>query len=66
VPKWAQPWLLTLLRTIFHQPDAVDLHAQFDRVVDALAAKYPVPEEHLDDARADLLAFTAIDPTAEF
>src|SRR5919205_737666 len=36
VPKSAQPWVATLVRTIFDQPDAEQVHAQFDRVVDAL------------------------------
>jgi putative transposase len=59
VPKSAQPWVLTLLRTVFDQPDAVEVRAQFDRVVDALEAKFPAAAEHLDAARDDLLAFTA-------
>jgi transposase-like protein len=59
VPKSTQPWVLTLLRTVFDQPDADQVHVQFDRVVDALLAKFPAAAEHLDDARADLLAFTA-------
>ena len=36
----------------------VNVHAQFDRVVTALADRYPDAAEHLDDARADPLAFT--------
>ncbi len=59
VPKSAQPWVATLVRTIFDQPDADAVAAQFDRVIDAIAAKYPAAAEHLDDARADLLAFAA-------
>ena len=59
MPKSAQPWVLTLLRTVFDQPDAVEVAAQFDRVVDALAAQFPAAAEHLADAREDLLAFTA-------
>jgi putative transposase len=59
VPKSAQPWVLTLLRTVFDQPDAVEVAAQFDRVVDGLSAKFPAAAEHLDTARADLLTFTA-------
>ena len=59
VPKSAQPWVLTLLRTVFDQPDADEVAAQFDRVVDALAAKFPAAAEHLAEAREDLLAFTA-------
>jgi putative transposase len=58
VPKSAQPWVLTLLRTVFDQPDADEVHAQCDRVVEGLEAKFPAAAEHLDHARADLLAFT--------
>lgn len=58
VPKSAQPWVLTLLRTVFDQPDTESVHAQFDRVVDGLAEKFPVAAEHLDQARGDLLAFS--------
>ena len=59
VPKSAQPHLATQVRTIFDQADATAVHAQFDRVVTALADNYPEAAEHLDAARADLLAFTA-------
>jgi transposase-like protein len=59
VPKSAQPWLATMVRTIFDQPDAAEVAAQYARVVDAIAAKYPAAAEHLDQARDDLLAFTA-------
>jgi transposase-like protein len=31
VRKSAQPWVLTLLRTIFDQPDTAEVRAQFDR-----------------------------------
>ena len=41
VPKSAQPWVATLVRTIFDQPDAEPVRAQHARVVDALEAKYP-------------------------
>ena len=47
------------MRTIFEQPDADAVRAQHGRVVDALEAKFPAAAEHLDDARDDLLAFTA-------
>jgi putative transposase len=50
----------TLVRTIFDQPDAAEVHAQFGRVVDALEAKLPAAAEHLSAAEADLLAFTAV------
>ncbi len=35
------------------------MHAQFDRVIDALTEKLPAVAGHLEDARADILAFTA-------
>jgi putative transposase len=59
VPKSAQPWIATLVRTIFDQPDADQVTAQFARVVDTIAGKYPDAANHLDEARDDLLAFTA-------
>jgi putative transposase len=59
VPKTAQPWVATLVRTVFDQPDAEAVKAQFDRVVATIAEKFPAAADHLDDARADLLAFTS-------
>ena len=60
VTKSSQPWVATLVRTIFDQPDAAEVHAQFDRVVAALEVKLPAAAEHLAEAREDLLAFTAM------
>src|ERR1700759_1311534 len=59
VPKSAQPWVSTLVRTIFEQPDAASVRAQHAQVTAALEAKLPQAAEHLDAARADILAFTA-------
>ena len=59
MPKSAQPWVATLVRTIFEQPDAASVRAQHAQVVTALEAKFPAAAEHLDDARDDILAFTA-------
>jgi putative transposase len=58
VPKSAQPWIATLVRTIFDQPDADAVTAQYGRVVATIEAKFPAAAEHLDAARDDLLAFT--------
>jgi transposase-like protein len=58
VPKSAQPWVATLVRTVFDQPDADAVRQQFDRVVQTVEAKFPAAAEHLDEARGDLLAFT--------
>jgi putative transposase len=59
VNKTSQPWVATLVRTIFDQPDEAEVHAQFGRVVTALEGKLPSAAEHLAGARDDLLAFTA-------
>ncbi len=59
VPKSAQPWVSTLVRTIFEQPDTASVRAQHAQVVAALEAKFPAAAAHLDDAREDILAFTA-------
>jgi putative transposase len=58
VPRSAQPHVATQLRTIFDQADADAVSAQYDRVVAALGETFPDADEHLDEARADLLAFT--------
>jgi putative transposase len=59
VSKTSQSWVATLVRTIFDQPDAAQVAAQFDRVVAALEARLPAAAAHLSEARDDLLAFTA-------
>ena len=58
-PKSSWGWVKALLHSIYDQPDAAAVHAQFDRVVDALAEKLPNVAAHLEEARADILAFTA-------
>ena len=58
-PKSSWGWVKALLHSIYDQPDAEAVHAQFDRVVDALTEKLPAVAEHLEKARADILAFTA-------
>jgi putative transposase len=59
VPKSAQPWVATMVRTIFEQPDAQAVHTQHRQVVEALEAKFPDAAAHLDEAAPDILAFTA-------
>ena len=58
-PKTSWPWVRALLHSVYDQPDAASVHAQFDRILDALADKLPKVAEHLEAARADVLAFTA-------
>jgi transposase-like protein len=59
VPKSAWPWVSTLVRTIFEQPDAASVRAQHRQVTEALEAKFPQAAAHLDEAGPDILAFTA-------
>ena len=58
-PKSSWGWVKALLHSIYDQPDAEAVHAQFDRVVDALHEKLTTVAEHLEETRADILAFTA-------
>jgi putative transposase len=62
VPKAAQAMVATLVRTIFAQPDATQVHAQFARVVDQLTGQFPAAAEFLIDAETDLLAFSSFPP----
>ncbi|OHU46149.1 IS256 family transposase [Mycobacteroides chelonae] len=58
-PKASWPWVRTLLHSVYDQPDADSVAAQYDRIVDALVDKLPKVADHLEGARPDLLAFTA-------
>jgi transposase-like protein len=58
-PKSAWGWVRALLHSVYDQPDATSVHAQFGRVLDALEDKFPQVAAHLDAARPDILAFTS-------
>src|SRR5215207_1122992 len=58
VPKTAGPMVASIIRTIFAQPDAAHVHAQFDEVARMLGRSHPKVAEMLEAARDDLLAFT--------
>jgi len=58
-PKSSWGWVKAMLHSIYDQPDAKSVHAQFDRVIDTLVEKLPAVAEHLEEARADILGFTA-------
>jgi hypothetical protein len=51
-------WLAVkaMLHSVYDQPDAPAVHAQFDRLLDYVDQKLPAVFEHLDRARADLLS----------
>jgi transposase-like protein len=57
-PKSSWPWVKTMLHSVYDQVDAESVHAQFDRLLDAVADKLPAVADHLEAARADILAFT--------
>ncbi len=58
-PKSTWPAVKAMLHSVYDQPDAEAVHAQFDKLLDSVAQKLPEVAEHLDTARADVLAFTA-------
>jgi putative transposase len=58
VPKSAQGFVATMVRTIFAQPDAATVHEQHARIVDQLASRFPDAAALLEEAGPDLLAFT--------
>jgi transposase-like protein len=59
IPKAAQSAVATLVRSIFAQPDAETVHAQHAQVVEQLETRFPQAAQMLDEAAAELLAFTA-------
>jgi putative transposase len=58
-PKSAWGGVKAMLHSVYDQPDATAVHAQYDKMLDALADTLPAVHEHLDAARADVLAFTS-------
>jgi putative transposase len=58
VPKASAEMVAAAIRTIFAQPNADAVAAQFDRIVDTLAGEFPVVAAMLIDARDDLLQFS--------
>ena len=59
VPKRAQPWVATMIRTIYQQPSPEEVHAQHQRVVAQLEERFPEVAGRLEEAGPDILAFTA-------
>jgi putative transposase len=58
-PKSMWPAVKAMLHSVYDQPDAPAVHAQFDRLLDYVTEKLPAVAEHLAAAREDILAFTA-------
>ena len=57
-PKSMWPAVKAMLHSVYDQPDRPAVHAQFDRLLDYVEGKLPQVHDHLDGARADILAFT--------
>jgi putative transposase len=57
-PKAMWPAVKAMLHSVYDQPDATAVHAQFDRLIDYVTEKLPTVAEHLANARDDILAFT--------
>ena len=58
VPKRTQPWVATMVRSIYQQPSAEEVHSQHERVVAQLAERFPQAASIRDEFGADILAFT--------
>jgi transposase-like protein len=57
--KAAWPGVNAMLHSVYDQPDAEAVHAQFDKLLNTVADTRPAVHDHLDTARADILAFAA-------
>ena len=65
VPKSAQPWVATMVRTIYQQPSAEEVRSQLNRVVDQLDDRFSEASSMLAEAGPDILAFTSF-PSAHW
>ena len=59
VPRRAQPWVATMVRTIYQQPSPQEVHAQLERVIAQLQDPFPQVASLLGEAGADVLAFSS-------
>jgi len=59
VPKTAQPFVATLVRSIYQQAEASEVWARHGQVVEQLQARFPDAATMVADAGPDILAFTA-------
>jgi transposase-like protein len=58
-PRAMWPAVKAMLHSVYDQPDAAAVHAQFDRLLDYVGDRLPEVHDHLDAARGDILAFTS-------
>ena len=58
-PKALWPAVKAMLHSVYDQPDAASVNAQYDRLLDYVHDKLPAVCDHLDQAREDVLAFAS-------
>ena len=58
VPKGQGDYVAAAFRMIFAQPTAEDVHAAWDKTRDELAARFPKLGPLMDEAKAEVVAFT--------
>ena len=58
-PKSMWPAVKAMLHSVYDQPTADAVNAQFDRLLEYTEDRLPEVADHLGDAREDLLAFAA-------
>jgi putative transposase len=63
VPKSHQDMVAAVFRTIFAQPDPATVDATWDQVRDQLGDRFPKIAVLMDDAKAEVLAFSAFPRT---
>jgi putative transposase len=59
VPKSAQSFVATMVRSIFAQPDAESVHEQHARILAQLEGRFPEAAALLEKAGPEILAFTS-------
>jgi putative transposase len=59
VPRRAQPWVATMVRTIYQQPSPEEVSAQHQRMVGMLDERFPQAATLLEEAGPDILAFAS-------
>ncbi len=62
VPKGHQDVVAAALRTVFVHPNPTEISAAWDRTADMFAAQFPKVTDLMNDAKDDVLAFSAFPP----